>query len=176
MRPSIFSFIVGSFVTWAALTEQQAREQRAIEQAQAMQSARAALSMMLVAATKQSKSRATVSAGRNGQYYVDGVIDKRTERFLVDTGAADVALRFEVAEALGLHWEDGRRKCYGSAHGTVCARTFLAPKVSVAGISKSNVVVAMFPKDALSTNLLGMSFLSKLTHYEFKRGVLELEE
>lgn len=175
MRYFGYAFALGCLVTWAAQTEYEARHERA-RMLHVAQERLSSLLVMQYPVRIDGKKTVTVGVGSNGQFYVEGDILGRRRSFLVDTGAADVGLRYDVAASAGLRWNDGREKCYSSANGKVCARTFLAPQLTIAGITKKDVLVAMFPEGALQGNILGMSFLGKLSRYEIESGTLRLEE
>lgn len=175
MRKIIYAFAVGCYAMWAGMSAYQTQ----LAHRQMAQAAHRQLASIMIATppTVLGKGKVVlVQAASNGQFYVDGDVLGTMQVFLVDTGAADVALRYDVATSVGLRWQDGREKCYSSANGKVCARTFLAPWLTIAGITKKDVIVAMFPDGALQGNLLGMSFLEKVSRYEFRPHMLRLED
>ena len=63
-----------------------------------------------------------------------------------------------------------------TANGTIkAARTRLA-MVELGGIVVRDVDAMVLPDEALSENLLGLSFLSKLKRFEYANGRLVLEQ
>jgi aspartyl protease family protein len=63
-----------------------------------------------------------------------------------------------------------------TANGTIkAARTRLA-MVDLGGLVVRDVEAMVLPDSALSENLLGLSFLSKLKRYEYANGKMVLEQ
>jgi aspartyl protease family protein len=119
---------------------------------------------------------ARISADRNGHYASDIQINGRTLRAIVDTGATLVALRYEDARALGLVFP-GDRFDVGvrTANGTGRARLVRLRSVRLGAVSISDVEALVLEEGALGTNLLGMSFLKRLSRYEVRGSTLVLE-
>lgn len=119
---------------------------------------------------------ARISADRSGHYVSDIQVNGRTLNAIVDTGASLVALRYEDARALGLvfpgdHFDVGVR----TANGTAQARRVRLRSVRLGAISLSDVDAVVLSEGALGTNLLGMSFLKRLSRYEVRGSTLVLE-
>ena len=63
-----------------------------------------------------------------------------------------------------------------TANGTIkAARTRIA-MVDVGGLVVRDVDAMVLPDEALSENLLGLSFLSKLRRFEYANGTMVLEQ
>ena len=63
-----------------------------------------------------------------------------------------------------------------TANGTVkAARTQIA-MVDIGGLVVRDVDALVLPDEALSENLLGLSFLSKLRRFEYANGTMVLEQ
>ena len=112
-----------------------------------------------------------------GHFQTDGRIDGQRINFMVDTGASLVALNEKSAARFGLR---PSRSDYNAtvttANGTVkAARTRLA-MVELDGVVVRDVDAMVLPDEALSENLLGLSFLSKLKRFEYANGRLVLEQ
>jgi aspartyl protease family protein len=112
-----------------------------------------------------------------GHFLTEGRIDGQRIGFMVDTGATVVALNEKSAARFGLR---PNRSDYNmtvqTANGTIkAARTRLA-MVELGGIVVRDVDAMVLPDEALSENLLGASFLSKLKRYEYANGRLVLEQ
>lgn len=118
----------------------------------------------------------TIRRSDNGSFRAEGVVDGRRMNFIVDTGATLIALTAEDAARLGIH---PSRSDYSAqvrtANGIVRAAAVSLNMVEIGHIMVQNVPALVLPKEALSENLLGLSFLSRLRRYEFsdKRLVLE---
>jgi aspartyl protease family protein len=112
-----------------------------------------------------------------GHFQADGRIDGQRMSFLVDTGASLVALNEKSAARFGLR---PSRSDYNAtvttANGTIkAARTRLA-MIELGGLVVRDVDALVLPDGALSENLLGLSFLSKLKRFEYANGKMVLEQ
>ena len=112
-----------------------------------------------------------------GHFQTDGRIDGQRINFMVDTGASLVALNEKSAARFGLR---PSRSDYNAtvttANGTIkAARTRLA-MIELGGLVVRDVDAMVLPDEALSENLLGLSFLSKLKRFEYANGRLVLEQ
>jgi aspartyl protease family protein len=131
-----------------------------------------------VETTAQAGTR-SVSLPRDarGHFQTEGRIDGQRIGFMVDTGASVVALNETSAARFGLR---PSRSDYNAtvttANGTIrAARTRLA-MVEIGGIVVRDVDAMVLPDEALSENLLGLSFLSKLKRFEYANGKMVLEQ
>lgn len=142
---------------------------------QAHASTRSSLS---VATTARAGSR-SVSIGRDhrGHFQTDGKIDGQRINFMVDTGASVIALNEKSAAQFGLRPSRADYNAtVSTANGTVkAARTRLA-MVDIGGLIVRDVEAMVLPDTALSENLLGLSFLSKLKRFEYANGRMVLEQ
>ena len=112
-----------------------------------------------------------------GHFQTDGRIDGQRVNFMIDTGASLVALNEKSAARFGLR---PSRSDYNAtvttANGTIkAARTRLA-MIELGGLVVRDVDALVLPDEALSENLLGLSFLSKLKRFEYANGRLVLEQ
>ena len=112
-----------------------------------------------------------------GHFQTEGRIDGQRIAFLVDTGASVVALNETSAAKFGLRPSRGDYNAtVTTANGTIkAARTRLA-MVDIGGLVVRDVDALVLPDAALSVNLLGLSFLSKLKRYEYANGKMVLEQ
>jgi aspartyl protease family protein len=119
----------------------------------------------------------TVRADARGHFQVEGSVDGRRLDFLVDTGASVVALRERDAARLGIH---PARRDYtapvSTANGTIKAAPVQINSLEVGGIRVYGVRAMVLPDAALSDNLLGMSFLSRVRRFEMANGRLVMEQ
>ena len=139
------------------------------------------------AAPRQPASAETVAqaSGRSlsiprdarGHFRTDGRIDGQRVDFMVDTGASMVALNEKSAARFGLRPARGDYNAtVSTANGTIkAARTRIA-MIDLGGIVVRDVDAMVLPDAALSENLLGLSFLSKLKRYEYANGKMMLEQ
>ena len=117
-----------------------------------------------------------ITADRSGHYISDIEVNGRTFSAIVDTGASLVALRYEDARALGVvfpgdRFDVGVRTANGNAQG----RMVRLRSVRLGSILLNEVDALVLSEGALGTNLLGMSFLKRLSRYEVKGSTLVLE-
>ena len=120
-----------------------------------------------------SASRATPAA----ILQTEGRIDGQRIGFMVDTGASVIALNETSAARFGLRPSRGDYTAtVTTANGTIkAARTRLA-MVDIGGLVVRDVDAMVLPDEALSENLLGLSFLSKLKRFEYANGKMVLEQ
>ena len=100
---------------------------------------------------------------RNGHYLAEGQINGQPVKFLVDTGATDVALAESAARALGLDF--GPKVRVMTAAGPATAWQTRLDEVTVGGIRRENVR-ASITSGEFNGILLGMSFLK---HYDLQQ-------
>ena len=139
----------------------------------------AAVQTVAPAAPSYSAGPRTVVIERDGRghFAVDGVVDGRRVGFMVDTGASVIALTQRDAGRLGYH--PAVRDYVAevrTANGSVRAARVKLDMVEVGGVMVRNVDAIVMPEEALSENLLGLSFLSRLRRFEYREGRLILEE
>ncbi len=137
------------------------------------------------AATPTAEPREPVSSGRSlmvererdGHFHIDSRINGLFVPLLVDTGASRVILRETDAANAGIR---PRRSEYtavvSTANGKINAAPAVLDRVEAVGIIVYDVAALVLPDDVLSTNLLGMSFLSRLKRYEVANERLVLEQ
>jgi aspartyl protease family protein len=112
-----------------------------------------------------------------GHFATDGRIEGQRIGFMVDTGASVVALNESSAARFGLRPSRGDYNAtVTTANGTIkAARTRIA-MVDVGGLVVRDVDAMVLPDEALSENLLGLSFLSRLKRFEYANGTMVLEQ
>ncbi len=121
----------------------------------------------------------SVSIPRDGRghFLTEGRIEGQRIGFMVDTGASVVALNESSAARFGLR---PSRNDYSAnvttANGTVKAAPAHLAMVEVGGLIVRDVDAMVLPDEALSENLLGLSFLSKLKRFEYANGQMVLEQ
>jgi aspartyl protease family protein len=112
-----------------------------------------------------------------GHFETEGRIEGQRIGFMVDTGASVIALNETSAARFGLRPSRGDyTAAVATANGTIkAARTRLA-MVDIGGLVVRDVDAMVLPDEALSENLLGLSFLSKLRRFEYANGTMVLEQ
>jgi aspartyl protease family protein len=110
----------------------------------------------------------------DGHYWVDALVNEKAVRFLVDTGATTVALTPSDAQRLGFN---SGNLVYDQKVSTANGQTFGAHVTLVTvGVGQSEVqnVDALVIKDGLTTSLLGMSYLGRLSRIDVTPSSLVL--
>ena len=118
---------------------------------------------------------ATIAKSSDGHYWANGDVNGSKVRFLVDTGATEVALTPADARKLGY---DLRGLNYGhrvvTAAGQTRAAAVRLASVTVAGARLENVDALVIEK-GLDTSLLGMTYLGRLASFQATRQALILQ-
>lgn len=113
--------------------------------------------------------------GADGHYWAEALIDGRSVRLMVDTGATLVALTPEDAARLGAEPADhDYSRAVQTASGRVRAAPVVLASVSIAG-ARMEGVEALVVETGLPHSLLGMSFLGRLSGFEATPSGLTLK-
>ncbi|MHA1158388.1 MAG: retropepsin-like aspartic protease family protein [Alphaproteobacteria bacterium] len=121
--------------------------------------------------------RLVVEADRSGHFSVEALVSGRRVDLMVDTGATLVALNAATAQRLGLRVREADyRKAISTANGVVRAAPVVLSELRVGGIRVRDVDAVVIAGEALPINLLGMSFLGRLSQFEMARGRLVLSQ
>jgi aspartyl protease family protein len=126
--------------------------------------------------TAQAGSRTlSIPSDARGHFQTDGRIDGQRIDFMVDTGASMIALNEKSAARFGLRPTPADYKLtVNTANGTIKAAQTRLAMVDIGGLIVRDVDAMVLPDEALSQNLLGLSFLSKLKRFEYANGKLML--
>ena len=112
-----------------------------------------------------------------GHFATDGRIDGQRVAFMVDTGASVVALNEKSAASFGLRPSRGDYKAsVSTANGVIKAAPARIAMIDIGGVIVRDVDAMVLPDEALSENLLGLSFLSRLKRFEYANGQMVLEQ
>jgi aspartyl protease family protein len=128
------------------------------------------------AASANSRS-VVVPRDARGHFEVGARVDGRPISFMIDTGASVIALTASDAARLGIH--PGQREFVAevkTANGTARAAPARLDRVEIGDLVVRDVAALVLPDEALSDNLLGLSFLSRLRRFEYSDGRLLLEQ
>lgn len=118
-----------------------------------------------------------IAADSVGQYSTSVDINGARIEALVDTGATFVVLSHEDAVKARVSPNPGDyTKSVSTANGTVKVARVTLQDVRVGSLVLSNVEALVGPPGALSTTLLGMSFLGRLSKIEVASGALLLKQ
>jgi aspartyl protease family protein len=112
-----------------------------------------------------------------GHFATEGRIDGQRIAFMVDTGASVIALNESSAARFGLRPVPNQYTAtVSTANGTIKAARARLDRVEIGGLVVRDVDAMVLPDEALSENLLGLSFLSKLKRFEYANGMMVLEQ
>ena len=112
-------------------------------------------------------------ANARGQVELDGAVNAAPVHFIVDTGATMVTLTMEDAAAAGFGRGDLNFTLgMNTANGRVAAAPVTLREVRIGQLELDDVPAAVVPN--LSVSLLGMSFLSRLDHWDMRGGTLTI--
>lgn len=121
--------------------------------------------------------RVAVLADRDGHFMVTALLDGRPVEAMVDTGATSVAITEATARRMGIFpRRDQFTLPVATANGVVQAAPVTLREVRVGAVVVRNVKAIVVPGDALSFDLLGMTFLNRLAKFEAANGRLLLVE
>jgi aspartyl protease family protein len=128
--------------------------------------------------TAQAGSRSlSIPRDARGHFQTGGRIEGQRIDFMVDTGASVIALNETSAARFGLRPTPADYKTtVSTANGTIKAAPTRLAMVEIGGLIVRDVDAMVLPDEALSENLLGLSFLSKLKRFEFANGKMVLEQ
>ncbi len=130
-----------------------------------------------VAAPAPGIRQAVVRADRDGHYLVEALVEGRTIAAMIDTGATTVALTAATARRLGIvPARSDYSVSVSTANGVVAAAPVALREVRLGAVTVRDVKAVVIPDDALSVNLLGMTFLARLARFESGGGEMLLVE
>jgi aspartyl protease family protein len=116
-----------------------------------------------------------VTRGRDGSFIVAGRVEGEPMDFVFDTGANIVVLTADSAARIGYSLEDlDFRVSVMTANGRTLAAPITIDTLTVGDISEERVRALVARPGALTHNLLGMTFLDRLSSYEVRSNQLIL--
>lgn len=118
-----------------------------------------------------------LKADRLGHFSTDAQINGRTIEVMLDTGASIVALTWEDAQQAGIFVRPSDfTHRVNTANGSARVAPVTIESISIGGITVRDVRGTVSEPGRLNGTLLGMTFLSRLSRAELRRGTLILEE
>jgi aspartyl protease family protein len=122
-----------------------------------------------------SARQATLRADRLGHFAANAVVNGRSTEMLVDTGASTVALTPATARRLGIHPAVGDYSLrMSTANGEAAAAPVMLDEIRIGDVTVREVPAVVFAGDGLAVDLLGMTFLKRLSRFEVGGGQLLL--
>lgn len=109
----------------------------------------------------------------DGHFWINGEVNGRPVRFLVDSGATVTTLSGGTAASVGVIPSGGPGVLVDTANGTALDQRGTASRLKIGPIEREDfsVFISSHQQD---TNLLGMNFLSTLRSYAVEGNVLVL--
>lgn len=113
-----------------------------------------------VVTTAQGTQEVRIPRSQDGHFYVHAMVNGQLVRFLVDTGATQIALTLEDAERVGESFSPAAFEVVGSgASGPVHGQFIEIDSIELGGREVANLRGAVV--DKLEISLLGQAFLSR---------------
>jgi aspartyl protease family protein len=129
------------------------------------------------AALAPGRGSVTIPSDKMGQYFAEVEINGSRVHMLVDTGATSVALSYEDAAAVGFYPAPSEyRYAVSTANGTAKVARVKLGQIRLGSLTVYDVDALVGERGALSSSLLGMTFLSKLSRVEASAGKLVLTQ
>jgi clan AA aspartic protease (TIGR02281 family) len=129
----------------------------------------------LVERVSRTERRVTLSANHYGHFVVKAEINGVKVELLTDTGATYVALNYETALALGF---DDKMLDFSSRSSTANGIASVAPVnldyLRIGSIVLHDVKAVIAERGKMTQNLLGMSFIKRLSGFELSGGMLDM--
>ena len=99
----------------------------------------------------------------DGHFWVDGVVNGRSVKFLVDSGATMTTIGRGTAAEVGVRASPNRNQIVRTGNGYIRVATGQAERLEVGDIQRTNLPVHI--TDGEDLNVLGMNFLSSLQRW-----------
>lgn len=119
--------------------------------------------------------KARLKMDSRGHFVTNAKMNGRSVEVLVDTGATSVAINTKTARRLGIILKPTDFKyTVNTANGSTMAAAATIDRIQIGNVTVNNVQAAVLDEKALSSTLLGMSFLGQLRSFEVKNQELLL--
>lgn len=115
-----------------------------------------------------------INLSSDGHFYVNIKINGLAVKFMIDTGASDIAINADDARRIGIDLEKlNYDKSYQTANGKSFGASLKIKELEISDIKFYNVSASVSKSD-MGVSLLGMSFLKQFRKYEFYQDRLVL--
>lgn len=116
-----------------------------------------------------------LQADRSGHFQTYAVVDGRSIRMVVDTGATFCAFSEEDAVRAGIKVGPADfTRPVATANGTIRVAPVRVGAIQIGAITVRDVEAVVIPRGRLSTNLLGMSFLKRVRDFSISGSTMTL--
>jgi aspartyl protease family protein len=120
---------------------------------------------------------AKIDADKRGHFIASAKLNGRGVDVLVDTGATLVALNESTARRIGIRLKpDDFKYVVRTANGEAMAAAATIDEIRIGRITVRDIPATVAKDSALSSTLLGMSFLNRLKKFEVDSGTLILTQ
>jgi aspartyl protease family protein len=127
-------------------------------------------------AVESSDGEVIIRAANNGHFYIDAKVDGARIRFLVDTGASRVVLNHRDARIVGFDMDKlAYTQRTRTANGIGMSAPIRLRTINIGPISVEDIRASV-NKAPMSTSLLGVSFLERLSGYSVIDRTLKLKQ
>jgi aspartyl protease family protein len=99
----------------------------------------------------------------DGHFWVDGKLNGRDVKFLVDSGATTTTIDRKTAQAAGVEISPKRDEFVRTGNGVIRLSSGRAGELDVGGVVRHDVALQIADNDDL--NVLGMNYLSSLSRW-----------
>ena len=121
-----------------------------------------------------SSGQLSISRSSDGHFYVDAVINNTKIKFMIDTGASDVALSDSDAKKLNLGKLYYTKK-YSTANGVSASAPVVLSSIKIGEKTFYKVNAGVSKLGSLDNSLLGMSVISRFKSFQIDRDILVLK-
>jgi len=119
----------------------------------------------------------TLAANSQGHFQTQARVNGSRMDVMVDSGASLVVLRASSAAEAGIRpIPADYTVTVSTANGKIKAAPAKLDRIEIGDITVFDVPALVLPDEALSQNLLGVSFLSRLKRYQVANGRMVLEQ
>jgi aspartyl protease family protein len=143
----------------------------------AAQALRGSITQPLALRPSGGKRQVTIEANAYGHFHVDAQVAGKPVEFMTDTGATYVALSYETALGLGIKPAslrfDGRST---TANGVARVASITLDAVRIGDIVVRDVQAVVAEPGRMAQNLLGMSFIGRLSGFDLSGTRLVMTE
>ncbi len=159
----------------AYLEHRETLEQKPSTQATSTQKSKQVAKVVQPTAQPIYGRKARLTMDSRGHFVTSAKMNGRSVEVLVDTGATSVAINKKTARRLGINLKASDFKyTVNTANGTTRAASAMIDKIQIGNVTVRNVRAAVLDDKALSSTLLGMSFLGQLRSFQVKNKELIL--
>ena len=127
------------------------------------------------AAIEHMPGAVTLARATDGHFYVEAQVNAARIRFLVDTGASEIALTEDDARKVGIKFDPDRYELLGEgASGFVRGQYVNLDTIQIDGIHEKGVKAVVVEGAAVS--LLGQPFLENIDEIVIRKGEMVLRD